>query len=226
VRTLFLFLVFAGAAAGGFSLDAAAYRQTFSRDCRIAEQHAAAVRPLLRDALDGDEALTRIGLAVIYPELTRYSYIRDGFETAALEVSYIVGGDVDYSIGLLQMKPSFAKMLEADAGGALRTRYPQLFTSGRDDREDRSLRVGRLKNLSSQTTYLAVFLRLMETRFPGLRGETAVRIFSAAYNAGYHRTIGELEVYARRYFFPYGIKHREEQYSYSEIALDYYRSLS
>jgi hypothetical protein len=164
-------------------------------------------------------------MAVIFPELTRYSYIRDVAETAALELSYILHGDADFSVGKMQIKPSFAQQIENDADSSSRSRYPELFKAGQDEQKSRGLRILRLKDIRRQTEYLAVFLRLMVRRFPDFKNdpEWMVRIFAAAYNSGYNKSLEELEANSRISYFPYGKMGKREQYCYSEIALDYYR---
>jgi hypothetical protein len=206
-----------------FSLDAAAYRSVFALNCAEAESYAAEIRPLLSAALE-DPFLTDIGMAVIFPELTRYSYIRDVAETAALELSYILGGDVDFSIGKMQMKPSFARQVENDADERCRLKYPELFRTGKDEQGSRGLRILRLKAMPRQVEYLAVFLLIMAKKYPDLAGEPEkmVTIFSSAYNGGYTRSLADLESNAGSYSFPYGKQGGGEQYCYSEIALDYY----
>ncbi|MDR1901857.1 MAG: hypothetical protein LBQ88_06215 [Treponema sp.] len=218
-----LILLFFMAHGTGHSLDANAYRSAFALNCLEAEAYVEDIKPLLFAALN-DDFLTNIGIAVVFPELTRYSYIRDVAETTALELSYILGGDVDFSIGKMQMKPSFARQIEADAGELCRNRYPELFKNGKDEQAGRGLRILRLKNTVRQVEYLAVFLHIMTNKYPHLTAEPEkmIRIFSSAYNAGYTKSYKDLESNSYTYYFPYGKQGTGEQYSYSEIALDYY----
>jgi hypothetical protein len=207
-----------------FSLDAAAYRRAFEKNWKEAESYAQEIRPLLHAAL-GDPLLAGVGMAVVFPELSRYSYIRDVAETSALELFYIMYGRGNFSIGMFQMKPSFAAMIERDADLGCRLSYPALFETGTSERESRILRIARLSSLPRQVEYFAVFLRIMSGRFPGLREDPPrmVRVFSAAYNAGYDKSLERLEELAGICYFPYGFLGIREQYSYSDIAQAYYR---
>jgi hypothetical protein len=220
---LFPALVFFISGFSAYTLDADSYRAAFAFNYSEAESYVKEIRPLLAAALD-DPFLTEIGIAVVFPELTRYSYIRDVAETAALELSYILGGDVDFSIGKMQMKPSFARQIENDADEYCKNRYPELFKAGKDEQGSRGLRILRLKTMQRQVEYLAVFLHIMINKYPALSAdpEKMVRIFSSAYNTGYTKSFEDLEANARSYYFPYGKQGTGEQYSYSEIALDYY----
>jgi hypothetical protein len=207
-----------------FPLDARAYRREFARNWREAETYAAEIRPLLARAL-GDPLMVSVGMAVVFPELSRYSYIRDAAETSMLELFYIMNNAGNFSIGKFQMKPAFAAGIERDAASTCRERFPALFETGRSERDARLLRVERLKNLARQTEYFAAFLIFMEKRFPFLRREPErmVRVFSSAYNAGYERSLEQLEALAALSQFPYGKFGVREQYSYCDIALSYYR---
>jgi hypothetical protein len=204
-----------------FSLDVETYRQVFAENCAHADAWVRELTPMLREVM-GDSVID-VGLAVVYPEMTRYSFLKNMAETTALEFSYITGGDADFSIGLFQMKPSFAKMLEDDADEQDRLCFPELFRNGINEQESRGLRIQRIKNRKRQIEYLALFLRLMERRFGIIDGEAAVRLFSAAYNTGFRKSQAEIEAAAKTYLFPYGIFYQEEQYSYTEIAIDFYR---
>jgi hypothetical protein len=207
-----------------FSLDAAAYRRAFAANWNEAEAYLGEIRPFLLEALN-DPFLADVGAAVVFPELSRYSYIRDAAETSMLELFYIMNGAGNFSIGKFQMKPSFAAMIEQDADKACRLRYPGIFETGRNDRETRLLRIERLKTLRRQTEYFAIFLRIMDRRFPNLRQDPQrmVRIFSSAYNSGYNKSLESLEALSELHCFPYGILGIGEQYSYCDIASAYYR---
>jgi hypothetical protein len=224
-KAVSFFLLFFLRVLAAHSLDPDTYRAVFLLNYLEAESYAAGIKPLLSAALD-DPLLAEVGLAVVFPELTRYSYIRDVAETAVLEISYILDGKVDFSIGRMQMKPSFAAQLETDADTYCRNRYPALFKAGGDEQGSRGLRILRLKTEERQVEYLAVFLYIMAQKFPALREEpeAMVRLFSSAYNSGYRKSREELEANAGLYYFPYGKQGQGDQYSYVEIALDYYRT--
>ena len=55
-------------------------------------------------------------LAIVFPELIRYSKLQDVIESNDLKVLYVQFGDTysNFSIGRFQMKPSFCEQLEKD----------------------------------------------------------------------------------------------------------------
>ena len=57
---------------------------------------------------------TELAVAVVFPELVRYSALMDFMETTAVKALYQQKGvkGADFSIGRFQMKPSFVEDLE------------------------------------------------------------------------------------------------------------------
>ncbi len=222
VSAILIFILFLCGGGGASAYDAGTYRLLFAPEYAAAESMAGLFYAGLLSRL-GDEELSRVGIAVVFPELTRYSYIRDVAETKALELSYALGGNVDFSIGKMQMKPSFAEKIESLASPELTERFPAL-SQAHSGSDTRAKRIQRLKDDEGQLDYLAAFLLLMAERFPETApgGSDAVFLLSAAYNAGFERSLEELYTAAKSYRFPYGASFEGEQFNYTEIALQYY----
>src|SRR5659263_87768 len=70
-----------------------------------------------------------VAIAVIFPELVRYSALRDKMEITVLKALYINIGDeyANFSIGRFQMKPSFACMIREQASVFLGRKSGSLF---------------------------------------------------------------------------------------------------
>ncbi len=135
--------------------------------------------------------------AVIFPELMRYGRVRDGIEYGVLLAPYIKRGveGADFSVGMFQMKPSFAEQVEqAWMRSGLRHEYGLYFVL--EDSEDvRRKRVERLGDERWQCVYLAVFVRLMMEREPSLlrmTSEERVGILATAYNYSFTAPMEEL----------------------------------
>lgn len=203
--------------------SAAEYRALFAPEYAAGEHMARAVYSRLLERL-GNAELSRIGTAVVFPELTRYSYIENVAETSALELSYVLGLGADFSIGKLQMKPSFAQKVETEAGPRLLARFPGIRPTGSNEKAIRGERILRLKSDARQADYLAVFLLIMERRFPAVarHGVAAVRLFSAAYNGGIDLSRKDLEAVASECLFPYGKRYEGDEFCYADIAVQYY----
>lgn len=214
-------LAFVAGKTWGYS--ATVFRAMFAPQYAAAEEMAKGVYVRLYARL-GNAELARIGTAVVFPELCRYSYIEDVAETSALEIDYVLGLGADFSIGKLQMKPSFAETIEHLAGKDLRARFPWLTSLPPEGRAARAERLQRLKSEDGEADYLALFLLIMTRRFPATThgGVAAVRLLAAAYNGGVQLSRAELNAVASSCEFPYGRRYKGEQFCYTDIAVMYY----
>lgn len=179
---------------------------------------------------DGDYEKTAMASAIIFPELIRYSSIRDFFESQSLELAYVEFGlrAVDFSIGNFQMKPSFAEQIEVHVtNSALRNQYPHLELTQHSSADARKIRIERLKSTPWQMTYLAAFIDILHVRFTFLNNETPtfkVAYMSAAYNLGIDATRSEIERWMQTPAFPDGKNAWTKQYAYAQIALYYFEN--
>jgi len=173
-------------------------------------------------------------LSVIFPELIRYSSIADYIEVKALEVMYVQYGHdyADFSIGLFQMKPSFAEQIETDMlKYRLEEKYPELSAlkpSITDSLDLRRGRIIRMKDEYHQLLYLEAFVRIMALRYPDLEKaalKDRLMFYSTAYNAGYRKGDKVIRCEGEKARFYCGmITPPTGKYNYAEIALDYYLS--
>jgi hypothetical protein len=175
---------------------------------------------------------TRCALAVVFPELIRYSYLQDKIQVRALKVLYVQYGRkyANFSVGRFQMKPSFIELLESDwntlASAEEKTAAGIPAFAVGDRPEARGQRVRRLDDLGWQARYLRLFMLVMKKRYGHLvftDAEDRLRFYAAAYNAGYaageariRRALGEkhfhLELFAPK-----------RTYNYADVAVQFYR---
>lgn len=169
--------------------------------------------------------------AIIFPELIRYSALRDFIETYSLEVLYVQYGAkyADFSIGRFQIKPSFANRLEKDWNEHLRRAIPTATDFApfdtTDNTNNRISRLQRLKNDWWQAKYLIMFIKLNEHRQNWGKNELKeeAHFLASAYNVGYWYNhdqiirIGKLQSFHSSLFKP------EVCYNFADIALDYYQ---
>ena len=71
---------------------------------------------IINEYLGYDKQYKNEKLAIVFPELLKYTLYQDLLETTALELIYTSYGKsyADFSIGYFQMKPSFIEDLEAE----------------------------------------------------------------------------------------------------------------
>ncbi|MDP2384743.1 MAG: hypothetical protein Q8M29_00090 [Bacteroidota bacterium] len=167
--------------------------------------------------------------SIVFPELMRYSLIKDILETSALELAYIDGGCevADFSIGRFQMKPSFVEDLERqiETNDSLKKVYSIILSF--KSSEEKTIRAERLKRLSSlnwQVIYLNCFASVVKNKFPEQTFATVsdkIMFYSSAYNGGYHKTAKQIVNNECAKYYPYGTKYKGDQYSYAAVA-DYF----
>jgi hypothetical protein len=165
--------------------------------------------------------------AIIFPELVRYSALRDKMEITLLKALYINMGDeyADFSIGPFQMKPSFAELVRDTAEIVLGKQAAIKFRK-RSDYDDitkfRSDIVSDLESPVRELDYLIAFIRICERKYKleKLDLKTKVKYQATAYNSGFRRTKKQIEsMFDHKYFRTTILK--GECYSYYDVSFYY-----
>lgn len=171
-------------------------------------------------------------ISMVAPEAFRYSRFRDFLETGSLELLYVQLGsrDVDFSIGLFQIKPSFVEQLEE----VIRT-HPAVFSDlayitafpSEKARMIRQERLDRLKDAAWQLDYIFAFYRILSDcfsydTFSSEAEQTA--FFASAYNLGFRAGEGEIRDWMAVRAFPYGRRYEGPQWSYASLARSFFLS--
>jgi hypothetical protein len=199
------------------------YKEVFGNHYQLAEDFITS-NTWIADTLKSNGIDPCTGLAIIFPELIRYSSIRDKIETAALKSLYIQYGKdyADFSIGQFQMKPSFAEEIEKEY-----IKWKGLPVEGTDTTScvaSRKERVNRLNSTEGQVMYLCMFIKLMKRNLMQIShlGKTEeIRLMAAAYNYGFKTDIKTLKEISQKRFFYIGIIASETKFNYSDIAVGY-----
>lgn len=170
-----------------------------------------------------------VACAVVFPELVRYSALRDKMEIALLKTLYTSLGDdyADFSIGVFQVKPSFAEKildtLPSISGGRSRSLFG-IRDAGKDMREYRTRIISDLEEPGNEFKYVIAFFIISERLFKSSFADDTIKIrfLATAYNTGFWKSREEIEsMTGRRYF---NIKlFSGENYSYSDVSLCWYR---
>ncbi len=170
--------------------------------------------------------------AVIFPELMRYNSVKDGIEYGVLLAPYIRKGTAgaDFSVGMFQMKPSFAEQVEeAWMRSGMRHEYGLYFILD-DSEEVRRKRVERLGDERWQCVYLGIFVKLIMEREPSLSSMSAedrVALLATAYNYSFTAPMDQLEGRrSQKTFHLDFIKSKKTTcYSYAELAVRRFKEL-
>jgi hypothetical protein len=167
-------------------------------------------------------------VAVVFPELVRYSALRDKMETAMLKTLYKNLGDdyADFSIGVFQVKPSFAEKIRENALIAKNKKIKKYLKEREtypDEKAFRASIIADLEDPKTELNYIIAFLLICENRFKiSWRDEASkIKFLATAYNTGFCKTAEEIGEMAEKKFFNTKL-FKTENYSYADVALFWY----
>jgi hypothetical protein len=170
-----------------------------------------------------------LAISIIFPELVRYSALRDKMEITLLKTLYVNLGEdyADFSIGVLQMKPSFAETIREQAT-AVSTELPGIVFAESTEFENiftfRKSIVKDLEDPETQFNYLVAFIKICEKKFD-IRNEdelSRIRFLATAYNYGINKTAAEIENMSDKKFFNAKL-FKTENYSYADVSVFWYK---
>jgi hypothetical protein len=171
--------------------------------------------------------------SIVFPELIRYSMFRNYLESTTLDIVYANTGEVDFSIGYFQMKPSFAQKVEEyiDKHTILNSKQERVFVYRKDMKPHhvRKERLRRLKDIEYQVHYLNAFVLIMFDRFPWLEKkdkEYQVRFLSTAYNHNFEAGKRAIKAYMKQEHFPVKRAGQKIYLNYSDIAAYFFNNNS
>jgi hypothetical protein len=206
------------------------YREIFGEDWDKAEKYEKENRTWLEPLANRSHVSYPVAVAIIFPELIRYSALRDKMETAVLKTLYVNRGDdyANFSIGEFQMKPSFAEMVRAKFTG--NNRGKNIFKKAGEFDDIKDFRRSIVKDLDDPQTeaiYLLAFIKICESKFLISRMEESyqIRFLATAYNFGFDKARKDVDAMINRKFFSTKLM-KSETYCYADISLYWYEEFS
>lgn len=205
------------------------YKKIFGTDWEKAESFISENEPWMKQLSEKYDVSYPLAVAVVFPELIRYSALRDKLEITLLKALYINLGEdyADFSIGQFQMKPSFAESIHMRVPllkGRLRNQFSE--KTGNDDiRKYRASIVEDLEQPESQFLYLIAFLKICGITY-GLREmdeEERLKFLATAYNFSFQKSYEEVHKMTDKKFF-YANIIKGESYSYADISAFWFRN--
>jgi hypothetical protein len=186
----------------------------------------------IKPALDRFDIPYNELIAVVFPELVRYSALRDKMEISMLKTLYRNLGDdyANFSIGVFQIKPSFAEEIQERVFSGTDKELRSLFrkkSSFPNKRLFRASIISDLENPETELNYLTAFYRICEKRFGKELhdAESRIKLFATAYNTGQLKNIKEIEEMSDKKFFNTKL-FKTENYSYPDVSLYWYNQYS
>jgi hypothetical protein len=133
---------------------------------------------------------------IVFPELMRYNSLKDDVETESLRTLYVqLGAEyANFSIGIFQMKPTFAQQVETKAQQLLPDSILnelQLQYKASSEEAVRMERVERLQDEDWQLVYLTAFVAICNKNYRYKKFASAaekVQWYATVYNAGFDKT--------------------------------------
>jgi hypothetical protein len=205
------------------------YPEIFGDDWKKAELFEKENRSWMEPVLARNHISYPLAVAVIFPELVRYSALRDKMEITLLKALYINLGDdyANFSIGQFQMKPSFAALVHQQANSVLNRRSGINFRTGSDYEDITDFRKSIVKDLEDPKTefnYLVAFIKICEKNFRTNRMDEIpeLKFLATAYNYGINKSSAEIEKMVDKKFFNTKL-FKTENYSYADVSLFWYK---
>lgn len=206
------------------------YPAIFGADWEKAQQFVAENSTWMAEKLDKYNVDYCEALAVIFPELVRYSALRDKMEITLLKALYVNAGEdyANFSIGQFQMKPSFAQEIAGalpDAGSGRLRRLIKTPDDFEDERDYRSNVVADLEDVHKQLDYLILFFKICGQKYDTgrMKKQERIRFIATAYNYGLKPTTEDIEKAAGKRFFSTRLI-KAETWSYCDISLFWYNN--
>lgn len=208
------------------------YKEIFGSNWDKALAFEAENKSWMKPVLERNHIPYEIAIAVIFPELVRYSALRDKMEITLLKALYINLGDqyANFSIGQFQIKPSFAEIIRRDGPAALGRRsgiefdQPEKFNDISDYRKSI---VTDLEKAETEFSYIVAFYKICEKKYRINKMDERERLkfLATAYNYGIDKSEEEIQRMTDRKFFNTKLI-RTENYSYADVALFWYENYS
>ncbi len=204
------------------------YQEVFGRDWEKAMSFVSENKNWMEPVLNKFHISYPTAVAVVFPELVRYSAVRDKIEITLLKTLYINLGEeyANFSIGQFQMKPSFAEKIRKKANSVMGRKSKSLFSNKReytDIRKYRAAIVADLEDPKTEFNYLIAFFKICESSFDMKQRDedSRLKFLATAYNYGFYRNAEQIESMTDKKFFNTKV-FKTENYSYADVSLYWY----
>jgi hypothetical protein len=227
VRIISIFLLFTGFLKSYLS-QPINYQDLFGDDWKKAQAFERDNRSWMEPVLAKNHISYPLAIAIVFPELVRYSALRDKMEITLLKALYVNMGEdyANFSIGQFQMKPSFAEIIREHAPFAMKRRSEITFKNRSDFDDIKDFRksiVSDLEDPKTQINYLVAFIKICEKSYKTDSKDEVARLkfIATAYNYGIDKSAVQIESMIDKKFFNTKL-FKTENYSYADVSLFWY----
>lgn len=212
------------------------YRQLFAGNYEKAEHSADAVRPLLQKYAREYGEDSRMLEAVVFPEIIRYNRVYDVVETGSLLGLYSRFGAeyANFSVGMLQMKPTFAESIERQVACLRGEKWVKELGFDKlgliNNYDNRVARVNRIDDLDWQVKYLVAMVKCLKSRnaelWKHLNNEQRLMFVATAYNTGWNKPAETILSYTGKAYYHLNPFSAGTKYCFADVALYRYKELT
>jgi hypothetical protein len=208
------------------------YAEIFDGDWQKALTFIEENNSWLKPALASHNIPWNEAVAIVFPELVRYSALLDKMEITMLKTLYRNLGEeyANFSIGVFQVKPSFAEDIQTRVFSGTDKELKSLFrkkSTFPDKRSYRASVIADLENPQTELNYIIAFYKICNKRFKDSWSDNVskVRFLATAYNTGFLKNARDVESMYNKKFFNTKL-FKTENYSYADVALYWFNNYS
>jgi len=209
------------------------FKEIFKGQYQKAAENSDQLRPLIGKLAKQYGEDSRVIESVIFPELMRYNEFYDVVETGSLMGLYTTLGQdyANFSIGLLQQKPSFALTVEKYLNTTKLQNWAHRLgmesTYITDNFKNRSKRIDRIADPEWQIKYFIAMLKCIRDKhhhyLNGLSKDDQLQFIASAYNCGWDKSTGYIKKFQSKAFYSLQMQPGHAKYCFSQIALYRYK---
>jgi hypothetical protein len=203
------------------------YFQCYPKESAAALQFYETQKHITDSIFNSFQIPPAFGFSIVAPEIGHFSVWRNRMETTATELFYVELGEeyADFSIGPLQMKPTFAERVEQEIALLGLNEFSFLTTfNTKNEAVIRKRRVERLNSYRWQLSYLCAFLRIMQHREGLTLNVNDLEEAANAYNAGFWVSPARRVQLKNSKLFP--SRFSTQKFAYGKIAREYFGRLA
>jgi hypothetical protein len=205
------------------------YQELFGDDWKKAQSFEKDNRIWMEPLIAKNHISYPLAISIVFPEMVRYSALRDKMEIGLLKTLYVNLGEeyADFSIGVFQMKPSFAETIRSEASTYLGRRSGITFKTASDYDDIKDYRKSIIRDLEdpeSQVIYLISFMQICQKKFNLNRLDNLklLKFLATAYNFGIDKKPLEIVRMTDKKFFSINLL-KTENYSYADVSVFWYK---
>jgi hypothetical protein len=174
-----------------------------------------------------------LAVSVVFPELVRYSAVRDKIEITLLKALYTHKGAEysDFSVGVFQIKPSCAETIIGELFKTEDRKLSGYFFKLHRSLPDMEKRIAILKELEdpeAEFIYVLGMIRLLDKKYGKKLWTSAhekISFYAAAYNAGFNNSEAWIRQQMSAATFHTGIIKPSVCYSYAGISAAFFEEM-